>query len=366
MTKIILDRPLAITMWDFSWIERRWSGAGYEDWDQVLIELKERGYDAVRIDAYPHLLAVEPDKEWLLKPVWNQQTWGSPANNKVIIKHNLKTFLETCKRHEIKVALSTWFREDVDNTRMNIKSPKDLGHIWKITLDYIKEWDLMDIILYVDLCNEFPLGVWVPFVEEVEGKREIKKESKECKKWMEGSIDYLRSFYKDVPLCFSFTCPYDNLKQIDVSYMDLLEPHIWMTSASDFYKKVDYNFEMFSSEGYDNLVMKGEQLYREDPEYWKNSLKELILEMAKWSENTGKPLVTTECWGIVDYKDWPLLNWEWIKELCEFGVKEAIKTNKWVMIATSNFCGPQFVGMWRDIEWHKKLTNLIHNSKCII
>ena len=25
--------PRAITMWDFSWLERRWPGAGYEDWD---------------------------------------------------------------------------------------------------------------------------------------------------------------------------------------------------------------------------------------------------------------------------------------------------------------------------------------------
>ena len=44
-------------MWDFSWLERRWPGAGYEDWAQALEELRERGYDAVRIDAYPHLLA---------------------------------------------------------------------------------------------------------------------------------------------------------------------------------------------------------------------------------------------------------------------------------------------------------------------
>ena len=42
-----LKRPLAITMWDFSWLERRWPGAGYEDWDQALDELKARGYDAV-------------------------------------------------------------------------------------------------------------------------------------------------------------------------------------------------------------------------------------------------------------------------------------------------------------------------------
>ena len=69
--------PRAITMWDFSWLERRWPGAGYEDWDQVLDELSERGYNAIRIDAYPHLIAENPMKKWLLKEVWNQQEYGA-------------------------------------------------------------------------------------------------------------------------------------------------------------------------------------------------------------------------------------------------------------------------------------------------
>ena len=34
----------------------------------------------------------------------------------------------------------------------------------------------------------------------------------------------------------------------------------------------------------------------------------------------------------------------------------------WVGVATSNFCGPQFVGMWRDVEWHKRLTSIIRSS----
>lgn len=58
--------PLAITMWDFSWIERRWDGAGFADWDDALDQLVERGYDAVRIDAFPHLISAAPQKEWLL------------------------------------------------------------------------------------------------------------------------------------------------------------------------------------------------------------------------------------------------------------------------------------------------------------
>ena len=85
--------PRAIAMWDFSWLERRWPGAGYEDWDVVLDELLERGYNAIRIDAYPHLVAEGPTKKWILKEVWNQQVWGSPDLNEVQIQPNLNQFL---------------------------------------------------------------------------------------------------------------------------------------------------------------------------------------------------------------------------------------------------------------------------------
>ena len=85
--------PRAISMWDFSWLERRWPGAGYEDWDKILDELLIRGYNAIRIDAYPHLIAENPTKEWMLKEVWNQQVWGSPDLNVVQVQPNLNKFL---------------------------------------------------------------------------------------------------------------------------------------------------------------------------------------------------------------------------------------------------------------------------------
>ena len=84
---------------------------------------------------------------------------------------------------------------------------------------------------------------------------------------------------------------------------------------------------------------------------------------AKWSEESGQALVTTECWGVVDFKDWPMLDWGYVKELCALGTTEAAKTGRWLAISTSNFCGPQFVGMWRDKEWHRNLTDIIHKSK---
>lgn len=113
-----LRRPLAITMWDFSWLERRWPGAGYEDWDRVLDELKARGYDAIRIDPYPHLIAAAPEKTWELIPVWSVQDWGSPAKNRVQVQPALNQFIRKCGERGLRVALSTWFRQDAANMRM--------------------------------------------------------------------------------------------------------------------------------------------------------------------------------------------------------------------------------------------------------
>lgn len=131
MTKYKYERPMAIAMWDFSWLERRWPGAGYEDWEQALDQLKLRGYDAVRIDAYPHLLAAGPDKEWTLKPEWDQQVWGAPAITRIDnIRDNLLEFISLCRDRGIVVGLSTWFRENVENIRMTITTPDQLADIW--------------------------------------------------------------------------------------------------------------------------------------------------------------------------------------------------------------------------------------------
>lgn len=95
-------------MWDFSWMERRWSGAGYECWDTALDELVERGYDTLRIDAYPHLLAEDPEKEWELLPVWNAHDWGCPAPLAVKVGTALVEFIGKCRDRDIRVGLSAY------------------------------------------------------------------------------------------------------------------------------------------------------------------------------------------------------------------------------------------------------------------
>jgi hypothetical protein len=148
----------------------------------------------------------------------------------------------------------------------------------------------------------------------------------------------------------------------NVKSHDFLEIHVWMANYSDFYKKLNYNYERFDTKGYDRIQLNAESLYNSDKEYYQNSLKEGIRHIIDLSKSSNLPVITTECWGIVDYKDFPMLNWGWVKELCNIGVENATKSGRWVAIATSNFCGPQFKGMWNDIAYHTKLTSMIKSS----
>ena len=153
-------------------------------------------------------------------------------------------------------------------------------------------------------------------------------------------------------------------KLADCSFLDLYEHHIWMAqqNGGEFYKLVGYGYNRFSPDDYKNVVKNAERVYRERPEYWQKLLTDKIELMASVARKNRRPLVTTECWGLVDYKDWPLLKWDWVKDLCELGTITAARTGMWVGVATSNFCGPQFAGMWRDVEWHKRLTSIIRSS----
>jgi hypothetical protein len=212
------------------------------------------------------------------------------------------------------------------------------------------------------LCNEFPLSVWAPFFNPPEQPKEMPRHSPEGDRWMRDSIAVVRAAYPQLDYCFSFTSEYDTWRDQDVSYFDLLELHLWMAQVSDFYERVGYHYERFDSTGYNNVQLHAEKLYRENPEHWKSALLGGVKRLAEWGHVSGKPLMTTECWALVDYKDWPLLSWDYIKELCELGVRAASGSGRWCALATSNFCGPQFVGMWRDAAWHRALTDVIHNG----
>jgi sugar phosphate isomerase/epimerase len=353
-------------MWDFSWIERRWPGAGFEDWPKALDGLVERGYDAVRIDAFPHLVATDPNKEWTLLPVWSVNDWGSPDLNKVRVQPGLHEFIGLCSERNVKVGLSTWFREDIGKTRDRITSAKVMGDMWNATLSGIEKAGLLNSLLYVDLCNEWPGDIWCPFFRNDPPKLTWGGwYTEKSQKWMREACETVRNRFPGLPVGFSFDLrDLGKLSGQNLGYLDYAEPHLWMSQANDgeFYRLIGYNYDRFSPDSYRALVEKGETLYRSKPAYWHGLLQNHVLDTARALEPHHLPLMTTECWGLVDFKDWPLLNWNWVKDLCRTGVKTAASTGQWLAIGTSNFAAPQFRGMWSDVRWHRDSNEIIKNS----
>lgn len=357
------NRRLAITMWDISWLELHEKGEAFEDWTQRILELKERGYDAVRIDPYVHLLSIEDGREeFLLTPVWADYGWG--ALKPYYIKNiwnKLVEFLKICKENHILAAFSAWYRCcEQDSYVSHITDGKKLAQIWIALLDGLKKEGLLDVVLYVDFCNEYPL--WAEFLPQENPLLRRKRDDKEIVKWTKQCVKHFKEKYPDIPVTFSICSEFYRLDGEDFSDYDFFEPHIWIDSDGDGRFEDSVNRALQGNTlAQEELFKLKKTIYEEGKEYWDEVLHQQIQRFGRLSRKWKKPLITTECWAIIFYKD-SGIGWEWIKDICEKGVEYAVEEGCYAAIATSNFCSPQFKGMWSDVQWHKKMTANIHNE----
>jgi hypothetical protein len=93
------------------------------------------------------------------------------------------------------------------------------------------------------------------------------------------------------------------------------------------------------------------------------AILDLVTDLwAGLAARTNLPLVTSEAWTMVFYEDispgGTAGEWDWFKDVAEIGVRMAIDKG-WQGICTSNFCQPHFEGMWKDVAWHRRMTDLI-------
>ena len=294
MPDLDLRHPRATTMWDISWLLRRWPGAGFEDWDRALDELVERGYDAVRLEAFPHMLAVDPDAEWEFIPGADCHDWAAPLPVRARPWPALADFIRLCRGRGVAVGLSTWFPQDATEARLRIGSPQDHAAAWARTLDLLENEGLLDALLYVDLCNEWPHPNWAPFFKEQPAGAGYDDWSTEpAMAWMRAAIAALRPYSRGLPLTFS-VLPNKRWARRDLGFLDFLEPHIWMAQASEFYERFNYDYPTQGLRGYRMLQEHAQPLYEAERDHWRAELVRLIHETAQLSVELDRPTATAE------------------------------------------------------------------------
>lgn len=375
-------RALAIAMWDFSWILRHHRLGEFENWDAVLDQLAERGYNAIRIDAMPHLVAPDAsgqitEEYYFRKDSWKPSLWGNDYSVRVRPREALLEFLPKCYRRGIHVGLATWFPGEVQR----FTTQDGLFRAWDGTLKLIEKHGLLDRVLYVDVLNEYPF--WHGFVWLKKGM----EERADVKKFRQNNPDvhvpdldaigkpgrfnplqkqFFNTFLTELLTTMKkqwpkldFFASLDSgmpLEEIDLSAFGALDYHLWF----------HHNGEM-SRSGLDKIAAmpndnEFEKAYAGVKRFWSENRARMvdwisgrIRNISGHAARRGIPCGNTEGWGPIFWIDHPALDWEWTKEAAEICVDLALE-NGYKFICTSNFTHPQFPGLWQDVQWHRKIT----------
>lgn len=384
-----LQRPVAIAMWDFSWLLRRHPNGGFENWERALDELAERGYDAVRIDVFPHLvgrcqagLASDPFT-YRGCASGRHVLWGNDVDVTVNPREALLEFIPLCRQRGISVDVSTWFLAPSD-TLPPIEGFEGFVEVWERTIDFMAENGLLENTLFIDLLNEYPLWHGFNWVREQAAeaanaaKRELTPAGQEFMQvdnsgamsdperifYRQSSTRLLNHFRKRYPqydFTTSITANTDGFhpeRCVDLAAMDVLDAHIW-------FGQIPYLHRLKMGEVQDLSPEQVRKRYGEYKQLWNDNRQELIRwmdermgEYARMARANQAVLGNTEGWGNVGWDDIPPLDWEFIKESADLCVDMALKHN-YQFICTSNFTHPHFKRLWADVGWHKHITGKI-------
>ena len=178
-----LPRKLSISCWIWSWITSATEGEPYDDLERCMIELKERGFNAIRIEAglnWAFDLDGRPrgDVEfgpWIAGHGWNFSTTNSRGGGRHDVLERLLYLFQYARRRGIYVILtsweyqdSSWFLADPDLRAQVYGIPPErrfmqLAEHHDRLLSILKSWGLEEQVAFVEVHNEpehseFPSG----------------------------------------------------------------------------------------------------------------------------------------------------------------------------------------------------------------
>lgn len=403
-----ITAPLAIAMWDSTWLRRRYRGGGFEDWDKALAALTSRGYNAVRIDAFPHLVARSPDGTLVetFKDIPDHHPnfygfgmWGSQWTNYISPRQSLIEFVRKCGEHGVRVALSTWLKPTADRRNEQIEGADGIVRIWDETLRFLEENGCLGSVVSVDPLNELPVGFCMPWYHSMlsmlsrpaaDGGGPYNGRQRDfVRGFVDGVFIGLKEKWPTISIGGSISHGEPRNGAMDFSVMDFIDGHIWINFCPAFIAGTQY-WETIGRHGHPDYLFKREpvgggyegQRYRMVPQDCDYDVINAVLgerwhsrraEWAAWLEGAaaatarlgkahGIPVGNTEGWGMVLWAEHPLLDWTIQREAAEIGAK-AGAAHGYLFNCSANFCHPHHIGFWEDVAWHRSITASIKSGR---
>jgi hypothetical protein len=370
-------RRLTIVMWDQAFLLRHVPGESYADYDKVLDETVERGYNTLRLDPLPQLIDLNrpdyvfnwPDPQTPYMP-WCWSKAGEGPLGRWLID-----FMERVLRRKLHYTLSAWwFTAESRHSQLPFEAQGPHTHmqaaeLWATLLGAWERRFGLEGLVYVDLANEVPYflpGFMQRFEQETGrawGQHEpgtppafTPQQVAFLSEELNSALSFLQRSFPSVRFTASI---HGDLRWLQVPVQfDCLDVHFYADADRRWRERTRFGSFMpdlyrstaWHREFSDRCTATGRAI----APMLRAAQRAKLAQFAAWSVQYGMPLTTSESWASWYYFDSPDLDWRWLLDWAEWSVEDAIEYQMWGW-TPHNYCQPQFRN-WQDVGWHRRLT----------
>jgi hypothetical protein len=367
-------RRMTMVMWDQAFLLRHQAGESFADWEQVLNETVERGYNTLRLDPMPQCINMEqPDQEL---------TWGDNGGpylpwdwqRKITLPAGraLIEFMQLAAQHNLWMTLSNWwFTGDAAPAgTVTPRSTMEGAELWARMLRVLQREVGFERIAYIDFANEMPY-FFPNFMQQLAavdpqagfgGYPVISDYTEVQKAWLRDNLDKpIAALQAEFPqLRFTHSIHGDQRwLNVGLTAWDCLDVHFYSDADPRWAVRTHFgelikDGGMFNtSAGYKAFSDRSTQTYKAIGPMLHARQRNVIHQFSNWSEALGMPITCTEGWCSWFYVDHPDLDWGWLLEYSEHAIEDAIEFGFWG-VTPNNYVQPQFE-LWKNVRWHQRI-----------
>lgn len=366
---------LTIAMWDYSWLNQHYKGGFYEDYNKVCDELIERGFNTVRIDAFPLVIGkMENNEQEVTIEGDPLRNWGaSDKDRKHAVVTELIEFMKITKEKNISVILSSWGLGAIEfpDIRKDYANPEDHWKAWEKVLDILKENDLLSHVVYVDFDQEFPF--FSPVRPELDRLGKVKnagsingsfdrlnwnpEQMKFVRNYLNSTLNHFQGKYPELRFTFSLTSFWKEIRAMNIKTFDVLELHFWLNQSQRFTSRTGFPGlkKDRGDHDYKDYMDRLEKTMLSSRPMLMKDMHNRLSWAKEWSEEIGAPLTTTEVWGPWWHMDHEDLTWKWLYDWCEDGMQLSSDYQLWGTTPW-NYSHPYWEN-WTNVEWYNKVNS---------
>ena len=360
---------LAITCWDYAWPLGRDYGTVPGAVEARLDEAVARGFNAVRLDPYPHLVATPANSvhldrcEILTEP---DPRRGLPGGaHTVPIRKALRRVLDAAAERDLALWFSGFFVPDSRARRSFVRRPGDFVDVWAETLDLVDRWGHLDRVVAVDFCHHFPFPPWSHgALRRVFGQaphrslpdRWRPEQEAEVERYLLEVPRALRAHFPNLRVGLSAAAGHSEyLRQLDTSELDFLDFGLWLDDDPRFRLATGADLPVPGLLGRRLGPLRG-ALLSATGEHWRGRVYDLLNRRLAFARIRRLQPVLGEGWLLpaASPEQWPAAWARFSEALVARAVADGVQALTPTSLAT-----PNHPWLWDESDWLAHLNHLI-------